>query len=106
MLAYGPPIVGPVRHWEASVQVAKRISCNGGFQVVLGWVSDCGAVLSGNRLPNALKRWLPCGAGLPMVALCYWETQLQIARRLEMVGAWLQMVAPCFWDMQLQIGTW
>ena len=38
------------------------------------------------RLQNALEWWAQGGAGLQMVALCYWELQVQFAGRLITVG--------------------
>ena len=61
-------MVGPVRHWEAQLQVARRLvmvaliggrqtHCNGGFQAVLGLVCRWWHCVFGEcncRLPNAL----------------------------------------------------
>ena len=44
------------------------------------------------RWLNALEWWLPGGAGLRMVALCYWGMRLEVS-----------MVVRCYWGMALQV---
>ena len=52
------PMVGPVRHWEVQLQRVRRLAMG-----------------------------LPGGAGLRMVALCFWGRQLQIASRRVLVAS-------------------
>ena len=72
------------------MQIARHLNYNGGLKVALGcrWLRCVFGTCDCNLLDG--------GAGLQKVALCYWEMQLQIARRLIMVGSlgcWVVQIA-------------